>query len=764
MASDDSMKCAEGGMNQSAPVPVPSAPGHARTGSVGSREDGPPSARQSGDQDAASAHGSHSGSVHSEPQSVGSNASNSRRKFWTWKDVFGPKKTSDSGSATKSDTATKSEGAADDVAVESAPAAPSASQTTGAAVPAQAVVPAGNLELDGAGPKGPEPWDEAVSPAVAAALKAAASPPTGGASGAGPPGEVDALDEADDLDAGDEGIDGSDEGMDGIDDATPNPVEPRVEAPRGMPSLPKRPPAASSRSARPAGMGGGLPLRPAAARPSGLGPGLPGRPGTGALSPPTVGSRGVEVVPEEPPAVRAVREKLLQIRLTMLRAVSRLGMRPGDILVQEFMNRVDTAERVRYSRAPVRPSIEHLFQQALDLEQEQGANSDLGHSATVLVLGPTAVGKTSMIQNILAEGPELAPEFATNPTKGITTMTGQVCGLKMTFIDTPGLRMAASKRRQSMVYLRKVKAAVNRYKPQIVIYVDRMDIFRREFSDLPLLRLINDMLPNMLYSCIAILTHANAPPPDGTHGEMPYNEYYRMRLDAASQIISHGIQDMRWGGRPLGFENHPGCRTNEGVPMLPNGMPFKRNTIGQIITSRLFREVESIVQINRSGRPPPIQQMINFIGPRKQLQLSALVAQLLQSKAPKKFPEEERDLKSESELQLMDERTRMMEEQKRRDYVRLRRVEVLQEEAHPSQVPIVGQKMDLNPSFDHDVNSHRYNATDFVGGWSVRPIISQQDATYDHDEGIEMFQVAREGVVRPKGQHIGGFPSSMIIQ
>lgn len=80
------------------------------------------------------------------------------------------------------------------------------------------------------------------------------------------------------------------------------------------------------------------------------------------------------------------------------------------------------------------------------------------------------------------------------------------------------------------------------------------------------------------------------------------------------------------------------------------------------------------------------------------------------------------------------------------------------------QVPIVGQKIDLNPSFDHEVNQHRYNATDFVGGWSVRPIISTPDATYDHDEGIEMFQVAREGVVRPKGQHIGGLPASMIIQ
>ena len=57
--------------------------------------------------------------------------------------------------------------------------------------------------------------------------------------------------------------------------------------------------------------------------------------------------RSVDELVEEPPAVKEVREKLLQLRKTMLRAASRLGMRPADILVQEFMNRVDTAERVK---------------------------------------------------------------------------------------------------------------------------------------------------------------------------------------------------------------------------------------------------------------------------------------------------------------------------------------------------------------------------------------------------------------------------------
>lgn len=86
----------------------------------------------------------------------------------------------------------------------------------------------------------------------------------------------------------------------------------------------------------------------------------------------------------------------------------------------------------------MRPSVDPLFQTALDLEQEQGNDLDLGYDTTVLVLGPVASGKTSVIQNIFAKGPGLAPQFATTATKSISTITGSVCGINMTFIDTPG--------------------------------------------------------------------------------------------------------------------------------------------------------------------------------------------------------------------------------------------------------------------------------------------------------------------------------------
>lgn len=76
----------------------------------------------------------------------------------------------------------------------------------------------------------------------------------------------------------------------------------------------------------------------------------------------------------------------------------------------------------------------------------------------------------------------------------------------------------------------------------------------------------------------------------------------------------------------------------------------------------------------------------------------------------------------------------------------------------------MASSLELNPSFDHDVNQHRYRASDFVGGWSVRPIVSTPDGTFDHDDGIEMFQLGREGVLRSKKQCLGGCPANIIIQ
>ena len=63
------------------------------------------------------------------------------------------------------------------------------------------------------------------------------------------------------------------------------------------------------------------------------------------------------------------------------------------------------------------------------------------------------------------------------------------------------------------------KGAFKRHKPDIVLYLDRMDNVRRSFGDLPLLRSITDMFgASMWFNTIVVLTHASTAPPEGPNG------------------------------------------------------------------------------------------------------------------------------------------------------------------------------------------------------------------------------------------------------
>ena len=61
---------------------------------------------------------------------------------------------------------------------------------------------------------------------------------------------------------------------------------------------------------------------------------------------------------------------------------------------------------------------------------------------------------------------------------------GEVAGIPLTFIDTPGLEPSAGALASNLRRLRAAKAAFNRHKPQAVLYIDRLDAGRRDLADL----------------------------------------------------------------------------------------------------------------------------------------------------------------------------------------------------------------------------------------------------------------------------------------
>lgn len=61
---------------------------------------------------------------------------------------------------------------------------------------------------------------------------------------------------------------------------------------------------------------------------------------------------------------------------------------------------------------------------------------------------------------------------------------GEMAGIPLTFIDTPGLEPSGGAIGANLRKLHAAKRAFNKHKPQAVLYVDRLDAGRRDLADL----------------------------------------------------------------------------------------------------------------------------------------------------------------------------------------------------------------------------------------------------------------------------------------
>lgn len=57
-------------------------------------------------------------------------------------------------------------------------------------------------------------------------------------------------------------------------------------------------------------------------------------------------------------------------------------------------------------------------------------------------------------------------------------VSGSAFGMKLRFIDTPGLHTAYESTRYNAGVLKQIDAARKKYKPDMVIYCDRVDMVR----------------------------------------------------------------------------------------------------------------------------------------------------------------------------------------------------------------------------------------------------------------------------------------------
>lgn len=495
------------------------------------------------------------------------------------------------------------------------------------------------------------------------------------------------------------------------------------------------------------------------------------------------------------------REKLQMIRVKFLRLAHRLGQTPHNVVVAQVLYRLGLAEQLRGRNGGRVGAFSFDRASAMAEQLEAAGQEPLDFSCTIMVLGKTGVGKSATINSIFDEVKFSTDAFQMG-TKKVQDVVGTVQGIKVRVIDTPGLLPSLSDQRQNEKILHSVKRFIKKTPPDIVLYLDRLDMQSRDFSDMPLLRTITEIFgPSIWFNAIVVLTHAASAPPDGPNGTASsYDMFVTQRSHVVQQAIRQAAGDMRLMNPVSLVENHSACRTNRaGQRVLPNGQVWKPHLLLLSFASKILAEANALLKLQDSppGKPFPNRT--------RAPPLPFLLSSLLQSRQQVKLPEEQfgddddidddLDESSDSdeetefdelppfkrltkaqearlskaqkkayfdELEYREKlfmKKQLKEEKKRRKMMKKMASSakdmpsdfsenVEEESGGGASLPIPSADYNLPASFDSDNPTYRYRHLDSTNQWFVRPVLDSHG--WDHDVGYEGINVERLFVVRDK--------------
>ncbi|XP_059647502.1 translocase of chloroplast 120, chloroplastic-like [Cornus florida] len=495
------------------------------------------------------------------------------------------------------------------------------------------------------------------------------------------------------------------------------------------------------------------------------------------------------------------REKLQMIRVKFLRLAHRLGQTPHNVVVAQVLYRLGLAEQLR-GRTGGRVAAFSFDRASAMAEQLEAAGQEpLDFSCTIMVLGKTGVGKSATINSIFDEV-KFGTDAFQSGTKKVQDVVGTVQGIKVRVIDTPGLLPSWSDQRQNEKILHSVKRFIKKTPPDIVLYLDRLDMQSRDFCDMPLLRTITDIFgPSIWFNAIVVLTHAASAPPEGPNGTATsYDMFVTQRSHVVQQAIRQAAGDMRLMNPVSLVENHSACRTNRaGQRVLPNGQVWKPHLLLLSFASKILAEANTLLKLQDSPPGKP------FATRTRAPPLPFLLSSLLQSRPQLKLPEEQfadddnldddldessdSDTESEydelppfkrltkaqlaklnkaqrkayyDELEYREKlfmKKQLKEEKKRRKMMKEMaaavkdlpsdyRENVEEESGAASSVPVPMPDLPLPASFDSENPTHRYRYLDSSNQWLVRPDLEPHG--WDHDVGYDGISVERLFVVKDK--------------
>lgn len=472
--------------------------------------------------------------------------------------------------------------------------------------------------------------------------------------------------------------------------------------------------------------------------------------------------------------------KINDLQIKFLRILQRLGHQQDNLLAAKVLYRVQLATLIQSGEADPKV-LKHMHDKArAQAAQEEAAGvPELDFSFKVLVLGRTGVGKSATINSIFDQTKVVTNAFQP-ATDSIREVTGTVGGMKITFVDTPGLcpSSTANMRRNRKILL-SVKKFIRKSPPDIVLFFERLDLINVNYSDFPLLKLLSEVFGNAIwFNTILVMTHASCSLPEGPNGyPVVYESYVGQCANLIQSYIHLAVSDSKIENPVLLVENHSQCRKNLlGEKVLPNGQVWKSHFLLLCVCMKVLSDANKFLEFRDSialgppnaKRQPSLPHLLSSLlrhrpspstgGADYEMDDSILsdteeedeydqlppIKILSRSQFEKLTKSQKKDYLDELDYR----ETLYMKKQSREELRRqreLREDKLLRKEnsdyndssdnQETSSEPFLLPDMAVPPSFDSDCPLHRYRGLVTGEQLIVRPVLDPHG--WDHDVGFD---------------------------